>query len=44
VREGSALADYPALYQGMVTRRRARVEVGLFYGSRATIDVAHLED
>jgi hypothetical protein len=43
VRDG-ALADFPALYQGMVTRRRALVICGLFYGSRATVGIEHLEN
>jgi hypothetical protein len=43
VREG-ALIDFPALYQRMVTRRRALVVTGLFQESVATIDISKLEN
>jgi hypothetical protein len=43
LREGP-LIDFPALYQRMVTRRRARVVTGLFCESVATIDISLLEN
>jgi len=43
VREGPLL-DFPALFQRMVTRRRARVVTGLFGQSCATIDIGSLEN
>lgn len=38
------LLDFPALYQRMITRRRALVVTGLFRESRATINIERLEN
>jgi hypothetical protein len=38
------LIDFPALYQRMVSRRRARITIGLFFESTATIDIERLEN
>jgi hypothetical protein len=37
------LEDFPVIFEGMASRRRARVVVGLFGEARASIDVEHLE-
>jgi hypothetical protein len=39
-----ALEDFPALFKGMTSRRRARVVTGLFRESVATIDISNLEN
>jgi hypothetical protein len=39
-----ALEDFPALFRGMTSRRRARVITGLFRESVATVDISLLEN